>query len=73
MNRSKAKDILEVNRPAWNQSVFIEGAVKCDRQNRQMSAVSVALILFQFTNLSCLDMYLASDMHRLYYAYNMTV
>ena len=41
VNRSKAKDILEVNRPAWNQSVFIEGAVKCVRQNRQMSAVSV--------------------------------
>jgi len=43
VNRSKAKDILEVNRPAWNQSVFIEGAVKCVRQNRLLSAYDPSL------------------------------
>jgi hypothetical protein len=43
VNRSKGKDILEVKRPEWNQSVFIDGAVKCIRQNRQLSAYDPSL------------------------------
>jgi len=43
VNRSKAKDILEVEKPEWNQSVFIDGATKCIRKNRQLSAYDPSL------------------------------
>merc|ERR1719326_237331 len=43
VNRSKAKDILEVARPEWNQSVHIKDAVKCIRKSRQISAYDPSL------------------------------